>query len=249
MMGNQIDVLSRDYGQYEQYEAAAAKYLVPYLSQHPPSALTFFVNPVDCGFTDLVSPPLEPYRRRFGIFLCTSFLSSSLLMKQLNNSACWSAVRELELQVMAPSTFDFGLQPGIVSTFTAFSSVTTLSTVDDALHLLLQEPSITSTLLPALAILRISEPHTEGEDPPPHHRFLQFRREIGKPISVLKMSFTLWRVAEDINMDYLEEHSGLLVEWHFGDEGPGPEQYMCGDGAPERLQLPGRDWGWEDSEE
>ncbi|KAF9556082.1 hypothetical protein CPC08DRAFT_107412 [Agrocybe pediades] len=227
-----------DHGQllYEQYEAAVAKYLLPYISQHPPSTVRFGLDRVVSFFGCF------PSREHLGVSLYTPFLSSSSLLQQLNGSSCWSGVSDLRLNVYDGeeseynrSALYFGPCLGIVPTLRALSSITTLSTCDDGLHVLLQEPSITATLFPALTVLKINfdlwaQEHPAELEEWPHHRFLRLRREIGRPLSIFKTSLSKESlVNEDLDLDYLEEHVGLIFEWQYRDQEP--RRYVCGRGT------------------
>ncbi|KAF4613114.1 hypothetical protein D9613_010856 [Agrocybe pediades] len=226
-------------GEYEEYEATAAKHIIPYFSLNPPSVVTFIVDDVissfygDCSFVRRRTPKPQV----FGISFHTLFLPSSLLMKQISTSKCFSQVTELHLRTasdwdfLAPP-FDFD-QLKLATILSAFSSLKTFSTIDEILHSLLKEPTTTTTLFPGLTTLQVYEPSKPGAPAkePPHQRFLAFRKAIGRPLSVFKMSFRSTpyvRMNEVYNLDYLEvEHAGLLVKWKIiEDPLSGMEEYL-----------------------
>ncbi|KAF9551910.1 hypothetical protein CPC08DRAFT_309440 [Agrocybe pediades] len=237
--------LEPDRREYEEYEAAVAKFIAPCLSLHPPLAVVFYIGYINTSvFYDVHG---VPDLRFFRISLHTPFVPSSFLMKEISNSAYSSQVRELRLRTWDGDDFGFPpLAPVSESILLAFPCVTTLCTSDDVLHSLLEDPSIAASVLPALTILKISYPHLPNpgnfkEEEPPHHRYLRLCRAIGRPLSVLEISFPFSLIEEFYNMDYLEEHVGLLVKWDFGVHSSSVG-YRCGDGHPERLRFDLGNW-------
>ncbi|KAF9556094.1 hypothetical protein CPC08DRAFT_711489 [Agrocybe pediades] len=239
-----------DNGEYlNEYEAVVAKHFMPYSSLHLPTVVTFAVTDdiFTLGFGGqgfVPGHPAAPERRVHYITLHTPSLPSSLLMEKFYSSAWFSQVTELDFGTWYFS-FDFN-QLEIVPTLSSFSSLKTFSTNDVILHALLRLPSsLTATLFPVLTTLKMSNPNTPqprtDSEEPPHHRFLQFRKVIGRPLSVFEISFPKPHVDKEspsYNMEYLEVHSGLLFRWKIAGEGT--EQYRCyrcGDGHPERLRF------------
>ncbi|KAF9551912.1 hypothetical protein CPC08DRAFT_714975 [Agrocybe pediades] len=211
-----------DNGEYlNEYEAVIAKHFIPYSLLHLPSVVTFAVTDdiFTLGFGGqgfVPGHPAAPERQVHYITLHTPSLPSSLLMEKFYSSGC------------------------------SFSSLKTFSTNDVILHALLRLPSsLTATMFPVLTTLQMSNPNTPqprtDSEEPPHHRFLQFRKVVGRPLTVFEISFPKPHMdveSPSYNMEYLEVHSGLLFKWKIAGEGP--EQYRCyrcGDGHPERLRF------------
>ncbi|KAF9551906.1 hypothetical protein CPC08DRAFT_714970, partial [Agrocybe pediades] len=224
-----------NYAEYAQYETALAKYVVPCLSQHLPSAVVFNINYITTALWD-VRDSVSDGRRSFHVSLHTPFLSSSLLMKELGSCTYTSQIRELIVRTNGPPIFD---QLGLISILTAFPSITTLSTVDVIIRSLLKDSSITATVLPVLTTLKISYQYVPKlrKEEEPHHRFLQFRRAIGRSLSVFEIIFIPSFGGTFYDMDYLEEHIGLVVKWGIEGEDTLSVGYRCGDGHPERLRF------------
>ncbi|KAF4613116.1 hypothetical protein D9613_010854 [Agrocybe pediades] len=86
------------YTEYAQYEIALAKYVVPCLSQHLPSAVTFNINLATTDFRAVQSDGW----RSFYVSLHTHFLPSSLLMKELGSCTYTSQIRELYVGTNGP---------------------------------------------------------------------------------------------------------------------------------------------------
>ncbi|KAF4613360.1 hypothetical protein D9613_010849 [Agrocybe pediades] len=225
-----------DPGKNEEYEKAVEAYLVPFLSLHPPSCVSFFLNADMLHIIDSHPPDLD--HRNFIIMLYTPLLHFSSLIKELVNSACFSHIVMLDLEISSDYSFDDPANVAITATLAAFTNVKTLLASEHTLRLLLKQPSITSTLFPALFTLQISYPQSrkpgqEESSEPPHQRFLKLRRAVGRPISVLELK-TGSVPCRAGNMEYLEEHAGLLVKW--SSKRVGITEYVCGSGHPARLR-------------
>ncbi|KAF9556083.1 hypothetical protein CPC08DRAFT_711476 [Agrocybe pediades] len=239
-----LDGRSQDNEEYEQYENAVRSYVVPYFLLHPPSALNLCFTRGDFILADAAFPSSRIldrwWPRHFRIVLKTHSLPSSLLMKELISSPWFSlgvSKLELLLQELNGVPYDNQVNDSYLFTLNALSSTTTLRTDDETLAQLLQHPrsSIVSSLFPALVTLELFPPCAMPgvvEANPPHHEFLKMRKGIGRPISVLNLG-TL--TGSENDMDYLEEHSGLLVQWIAHDGRAG--EYMCGQGHQEKLRF------------
>ncbi|KAF4613355.1 hypothetical protein D9613_010865 [Agrocybe pediades] len=238
-----LDGRSQGNEEYEQYENAVRSYVVPYLLLHPPSALNLCITRGSFILADAAFPSSRIldrwWPRHFRIVLKTPSLPSSLLMKELISSPWFSLVSKLELslQELNHVPYDNQVNVSYIFTLNALSSITTLRTDDETLAQLIQHPqsSIVSSLFPALITLELFPACAMPgvvEANPPHHEFLKMRKAIGRPISVLDLG-TLTDGEND--MDYLDEHSGLLVRWiAYGGR---TCEYVCGQGHQEKLRF------------
>ncbi|KAF4613063.1 hypothetical protein D9613_010810 [Agrocybe pediades] len=229
--------------EYERYEDAISAHVLPYLKTHPPTVV-YVVFTYDTLFLQegsSASPDPEHLYPGFRIPFYVEFFGSSLLMQELIGSASFSNVTELHLSRWGESPYYEDVD--VVSALRAFPSVTTLKTTDRVLGLLLENHSITATLFPALVTLNTRDPEgfQPGKEEPAQHRFLKLRKAVGRPVSVLELSFLFGNIPD---MDYLEEHTGLLVKWSSRLNGDG--EYRCGDGGQEVLRFHSN--VWEDEE-
>ncbi|KAF9551911.1 hypothetical protein CPC08DRAFT_309453 [Agrocybe pediades] len=227
--------------EHQRYEAIVAKYLVPHFSLHPPSFVVFNFGRETSHFYD-GHVAQQPPNRRFFFSQYTRYLPSSLLINNLSASSCLSQVRILQMKT---SGAPFKLEElGIPSICSFFPFITTFCALEWILHSLLQEPLITAALFPALTTLRVPDiPRPEygafsGE--PPHQQFIQLRKAIGRPLSILEIPSTSLAIEGRHNMAHLDVHIGLLVKWKF--PGKDPEEYVCGSGHPERLRFDRKKW-------
>ncbi|KAF4613191.1 hypothetical protein D9613_010884 [Agrocybe pediades] len=220
--------------EYEQYETSVIKHIIPYFAAHPPSRALLRLH----FYRHCIS--LEQGRVahisnwRWCIPFYVPLLSPSLLvLKALASSASLSLVHELETW---PQFQDAPL--AVTSLLALFPSLKTLRILTDSvLELLLQRDPIstgTDTIFPLLSTLKVQWPSRERVDDGElaHQRFLKHRRATGKPISVFEP--IPWTTYPLPDMDYLEEHTGLLVRWPTAG---GMKEYRCGDGRPEELRF------------
>ncbi|KAF9556090.1 hypothetical protein CPC08DRAFT_765482 [Agrocybe pediades] len=184
---------------YEHYEKGIISFIVPYFSLHPPSAIELCF-PLDRDILSLESLPSTTssgldHPPRFSIELYPYHLHSSSLVKELINSGSFSRVTTLHMPIYIMRTTP-GAALDLIYVLEAFSSLTTLSTTDITLQPLLQYPDRMSTLFPVLVTLEVT---SRGQrewvgwksDVPPHERFLNLRREIGRSIAVLDLGYIL----------------------------------------------------------
>ncbi|KAF9558668.1 hypothetical protein CPC08DRAFT_709502 [Agrocybe pediades] len=196
--------------QYEQYENAIKPYILSYFSLHPLSSVEFRLLK---NQLDLALDPDE-WGRRFHVVIDISFLSSSLLMKELMSSTSLSHIRTFNLQLLDNDSFASYFQTNIavITTLEAFCpSVTTLRTNEHTLRQLLKCPlSITSSLFPALVTLQFTGPSmTWPGDEPTHQTFLNLRKSMGRPFDFVTLS-----EPEDASVfsGCLKHHTGFLVK-------------------------------------
>ncbi|KAF9558653.1 hypothetical protein CPC08DRAFT_763832 [Agrocybe pediades] len=216
-----------DKAEYEQYERASIKFIIPYFSLHPPSIVNVRYS-LSGNCVNLVhGAPAN--KLRFDIPVAAQSIQSSTILKVLKEIDGLSNVKELRLGLW----MDYSAlrNPDLVSALDVFSSITTLTTIDHVLECFLNHVSFINECLPNLNILSILPytPRPKPEDPA-HHRFLRRRKAIGLPISVLEI-----HLKPLYDVDYLEEHSGLVVRGFYSDQCLG--EYRCGEGHPEELRF------------
>ncbi|KAF4621585.1 hypothetical protein D9613_012613 [Agrocybe pediades] len=218
---------------YYRYEEVVKAYVEPYLYLHPPTVVELLHTSHD---TLMLRNSVSPSQtcRYFRIECHAPFLRSHSLLKDLiAKPAYFSQVEKLYLTVWL-SSFPSG--PDIMSTFNVFSSITTLCTCDTILKELLKHAPHMSTLFPALVTLEIRNTSiTKFVDRIPHHQYLKLLKAAGRPVAVLDFGRILLMPGSNNNMDYLEEHTGLLMK--FWTDVGGAVEYICGSGHPETLQL------------
>ncbi|KAF4613117.1 hypothetical protein D9613_010855 [Agrocybe pediades] len=229
------------HSQHQRYEAVVAKYLVPHFSLHPPSFVVFeFGREISRVYDGHLYQ--QPPNRGFFFSLHTSYVPSCSLIKNLSASSCFSQVRSLQMRTFgAPFKLE---ELGIASFCSTFPFITTFSALEWILHALLQEPSTTATLFPALTTLQVPDiprpEHGAFSGEPPHQQFIQLRKALGRPISVLEIPCTSPAIEARLDMSHLDVHIGLMVKWKF--PGKDPEEYVCGSGHPERLRFDRKKW-------
>ncbi|KAF4613358.1 hypothetical protein D9613_010841 [Agrocybe pediades] len=235
--------------EYQRYEAMVAKYLIPYFSLHPPSSVVFYFGRESCRFYDgHVAQQSPNYQFLFSQY--TRYLPSSSLMEEFNDFTSFSQVRILHLKTSQGEPFILKELGALsIRVGDSFRLITTLSAEEWILHsLVLQEPSITATrsLFPALTTLLVPDLSGTKHVPnfelvvPPHQQFIQLRKAIGRPLSVLEIPPTSPAIWKGHDMAHLDVHIGLLVKWKFS--GKDPEEYVCGSGHPERLRFDRKKW-------
>ena len=235
-----------DNGENERLQNGVMKHIIPFLTLYPPTTVHCFISEETLKF----QADNAPRGHRSFYFPINLHFIDSPPVKKLISSSCFSSTQELKLGLWGPREGFNNLTlsnnttmavPTITCLLQTFSSITTLSTVDMVLDTLLKYPAFDPTnafiLFPALQVLKIADPHRprSANEMAAHHRFLKYRYDVAFPISVLEI-----RVSEDweaFDIDYLEEHHGLLIKWTNIPDVDGVGEYRCGDGRPEQLRF------------
>ncbi|KAF9558642.1 hypothetical protein CPC08DRAFT_763823 [Agrocybe pediades] len=234
------DDSSFDMEEYRQYEKASTKYFVSYFSLHRPTALRVEF-PLNCSAILADGAPTDGRCFAIPIFgdLVPDSVKFSAIPEQLVKAGSLSSVEELKIGQWCDGAFALD----DTETFTRladmniFSPVTILTAIDEVLDLFLTQASLKEGF-PNLTVLKIVPDEIEWEhwysfptdQSPAYHRFLKHRKAIGLPISVLEIHLDALE-----NVDYLEEHTGLVVRSFYRHQYLG--EYRCGDGHPERLRF------------
>lgn len=208
----------------ERFQVLIMRYVQDFFEYHPSTCMTLSCND---RFLKIGEHSISESRHSLSMWMPLGE-DNTALIQTVFNSPFFSTVVDLDLS---------DWMKGLPTPLSAFDSVTTLWIEYETLMSLLQymQKGYDSMFL-LVDVLKIgrSKLRLDNEYREPLGLFLQHRRTLDQPISVLDLSPSYQNLTCDL--DNLEDLIGLVVKWRFTWDKPG-EEYVCGSGHPDVLRF------------